>query len=77
MAGQVGLGDHCTLEDGAIIGGQAGILPGKIVRGGQPQWGTPARPLDKFKEMYVWLARLPELARRIQALEKAAAKPQL
>ena len=70
FGGQAGLGDHCVIEDGAIIGGQAGILPGKIVRSGQIVWGTPARPLSKFKEQFAWLSRLPELAKRIEKLEK-------
>ncbi|MBZ5662775.1 MAG: UDP-3-O-(3-hydroxymyristoyl)glucosamine N-acyltransferase [Acidobacteriia bacterium] len=70
FGGQAGLGDHCVVEDGAIIGGQAGILPGKIVRSGQIVWGTPARPLDKFKQQFAWFSRLPELAKRIEKLEK-------
>jgi UDP-3-O-[3-hydroxymyristoyl] glucosamine N-acyltransferase len=70
VGGQVGMGDHCTLEDGSIAGGQAGILPGKIIRKGQTVWGTPARPLDKFKETHSWLARLPELAERVKRLEE-------
>ena len=73
LGGQVGIGDHCRLEDGAIAGGQAGILNGKILRRGEIVWGTPARPLSRFKEQYVWLAKLPELARRLAALEKAVA----
>jgi UDP-3-O-[3-hydroxymyristoyl] glucosamine N-acyltransferase len=71
FGGQAGLGDHCRIEDGAIIGGQAGILPGKTIRSGQIVWGTPARPLDKFKEQFAWLGRLPEMARRVRRLEKA------
>jgi UDP-3-O-[3-hydroxymyristoyl] glucosamine N-acyltransferase len=70
FGGQAGLGDHCVIEDGAVVGGQAGILPGKIVRSGQIVWGTPARPLNKFKEQFAWFSRLPELAKRIQTLEK-------
>ncbi len=70
VGGQVGIGDHAHVEDGAIVGGQAGILPGKIVRHGQTVWGTPARPLDKFKEQHAWFARLPELAERIRRLEE-------
>src|ERR1700686_2536546 len=70
FGGQAGLGDHCKIEDGAVIGGQAGILPHKIVRSGQIVWGTPARPLEKFKEQFAWFARLPELAERVRKLEK-------
>jgi hypothetical protein len=39
-----------------------------------PVWGTPARPLDKFKEQYAWFARLPDLAARIKELERLAAQ---
>jgi UDP-3-O-[3-hydroxymyristoyl] glucosamine N-acyltransferase len=69
VGGQVGIADHCTLEDGAVAGAQAGIPTGKTIRKGQIVWGTPARPLDKFKEQYAWFARLPELAARIKTLE--------
>lgn len=74
FGGQAGLGDHCLIEDGAVIGGQAGILPGKTIRSGQIVWGTPARPLQKFKEQFAWSARLPELAERIAKLEKKIEK---
>ncbi len=70
VGGQVGIADHCTLEDGSVAGAQAGIPTGKIIRKGQTVWGTPARPLDKFKEAYFWFARLPELAERVKKLEK-------
>ncbi|HEY2461670.1 MAG TPA: UDP-3-O-(3-hydroxymyristoyl)glucosamine N-acyltransferase, partial [Candidatus Acidoferrum sp.] len=71
IGGQVGIADHCRLEDNAIVGAQAGIPTGKIIRGGQTVWGTPARPLDKFKEQYAWYGKLPELAKRIKNLENA------
>jgi UDP-3-O-[3-hydroxymyristoyl] glucosamine N-acyltransferase len=69
VGGQVGIADHCEIQDGAILGAQAGIPTGKTIRKGQIVWGTPARPLAKFKEQFVWLARLPELAERIKKLE--------
>jgi UDP-3-O-[3-hydroxymyristoyl] glucosamine N-acyltransferase len=74
VGGQAGFGDHAVVEDNAIIGGQAGILPGKVVRSGQVVWGTPCRPLDKFKEQHAWFGRLPELARRLKALEEQVGK---
>jgi UDP-3-O-[3-hydroxymyristoyl] glucosamine N-acyltransferase len=70
VGGQVGIADHCTLEDGAIAGAQAGIPTGKTIRGGQTVWGTPAREIRKFKDTYVWYARLPELAARVKKLEE-------
>lgn len=69
IGGQAGFGEHASVEDGAIIGGQSGILPGKVVRSGQIVWGTPVRPLEKFKEQFAWSAKLPELVRRIEKLE--------
>ncbi len=69
VGGQVGIAEHCTLEDGAIAGAQAGIPTGKTIRKGQTVWGTPAREIGRFKETYVWYARLPELAARIKELE--------
>ncbi len=69
IGGQVGIADHCTIEDHAILGAQAGIPTGKTIRRAQTVWGTPARPLDKFKEQYAWFARLPELAERVRKLE--------
>ena len=69
VGGQAGFGEQCQLEDGAVIGGQSGVLGGKIIRSGQTVWGTPARPLEKFKEQFAWQERLPELAARIKELE--------
>lgn len=69
VGGQVGIADHCELEDGAIAGAQAGIPSGKIVHSGQVVWGTPARPLEKYKKQFAWFSRLPELAERIKKLE--------
>lgn len=74
VGGQVGIADHCTLQDGAIAGAQAGIPTGKIIRSGQTVWGTPARPLEKFKQQYAWFARLPELAGRLHQLEERLPK---
>lgn len=69
IGGQVGVGDHCKIESGSVIGSQAGIPTGKKIRAGQKVWGTPARPLEKFKRQYAFFERLPELAERLRALE--------
>src|SRR5882724_3819396 len=69
VGGQAGFGERCKLEDGSVIGGHSGVLGGKTIRSGEAVWGTPARPLGKFKELYAWFARLPELAARIKELE--------
>jgi UDP-3-O-[3-hydroxymyristoyl] glucosamine N-acyltransferase len=69
VGGQAGFGERCKLEDEAVIGGQTGVLGGKTIRRGDTVWGTPARSLEKFKEMFAWYGRLPELAARIKELE--------
>lgn len=71
IGGQVGIGESCEIQDGAALGGQAGVSTGKTIRARQIVWGTPARPLEKFKEQYGWFARLPELAERVRKLEKS------
>ena len=70
VGGQAGFGERCKLEDGAVIGGQSGVLGGKTIRTGETVWGTPARSLQKFKELFAWYGRLPELAARIKGLEE-------
>jgi UDP-3-O-[3-hydroxymyristoyl] glucosamine N-acyltransferase len=72
IGGQVGIGDHCRIEDDAGLGSQAGIPSHKTIRSRQTVWGTPARPLADFKKSYPYIARLPEMAARLDALE---AKP--
>lgn len=72
FGGQVGVADHCQIEDDVVIGAQAGIPSGKAVRNAQVVWGTPARPLDKFKKQFAWFSRLPELAERVKRLERGA-----
>ena len=70
LGGQVGLGDHVRVEDGAVLAGQCGVPSYKIIRRGQTVWGTPARPLEDFKRSYPYVARLPQLAERLAALER-------
>jgi UDP-3-O-[3-hydroxymyristoyl] glucosamine N-acyltransferase len=70
VGGQAGFGERCKLEDGAVIGAQSGVLPGKTIRGGETVWGTPARSLEKFKALFAWYGRLPELAARIKGIEE-------
>lgn len=70
IGGQAGFGEHCEVESGATVGGQSGVLNGKTVRSGEIVWGTPARPLAKFKKQFAWFERLPELAGRLRAQEE-------
>lgn len=58
IGGQVGFGDKVRVEGGAIIGSGAGILTSKVVRAGEPVWGTPARPLKQYLRQLATLSRL-------------------
>jgi len=76
IGGQVGIGDKARIESKAVVGSGAGILTSKIVRAGEPVWGTPARPLREHLSQLAHLARLPklraameDLARRVSELE--------
>jgi UDP-3-O-[3-hydroxymyristoyl] glucosamine N-acyltransferase len=61
IGGQVGIGDKARIESRAVLGSGCGVLTSKIVRAGEPVWGTPARPLKKYLAQ---LAAMSRLARR-------------
>lgn len=69
IGGQVGMGDHARVLSGAIIGSQAGVLPGKIVRAGV-WWGTPVQPLDEYKRQNALVKGLARLREEIKELKK-------
>lgn len=69
IGGQVGFGDHARVLSGAIIGSQAGVLPGKIVRPGV-WWGTPVQPLEEYKRQNAHLKGIARLKDEVKALKK-------
>ncbi|HKG14804.1 MAG TPA: UDP-3-O-(3-hydroxymyristoyl)glucosamine N-acyltransferase [Pyrinomonadaceae bacterium] len=69
IGGQVGFGDHARVLSGAVIGSQAGVLPGKIVRPGV-WWGTPIQPLEEYKRLNALWGRLPRMREDIQELKR-------
>ncbi len=67
LAGQVGVQGHAEIGAGARVGGQAGVF-GDIPAG--EDWaGWPARPKGATLRSAALVARLPELAERLRALE--------
>ena len=71
FGGQVGVGDKARIESKAVIGSGSGILTSKIVRAGEPVWGTPARALKDYLEVLATMNRLPEMREQLkQALAK-------
>jgi UDP-3-O-[3-hydroxymyristoyl] glucosamine N-acyltransferase len=69
IGGQVGMGDHARVMSGAIIGSQAGVLPGKIVRPGV-WWGTPVQPVDEYKRQNAHMKALGRMRTDISKIKK-------
>jgi UDP-3-O-[3-hydroxymyristoyl] glucosamine N-acyltransferase len=68
IAGHVGTVGHLHLGDGAIITAKAGVT--KDVPAGQTWRGAPARPIKEQMEMEAHMKQLPQLAKRLKALEE-------
>jgi UDP-3-O-[3-hydroxymyristoyl] glucosamine N-acyltransferase len=51
LAGQVGVIGHITIGDGATIAAQSGVA--SAVEPGVTLWGTPARPIQDMKKIYI------------------------
>jgi UDP-3-O-[3-hydroxymyristoyl] glucosamine N-acyltransferase len=68
LGGQVGVAGHITLAKGTKAGGQTGITsdtePGSYLN------GTPAIPYMLERRLQVLHQRLPDLFKRVEALEK-------
>lgn len=69
LAGQVGIPGHVTIGDGATIAAQAGVFGD--VPAGAVYSGYPARPHKEALRAQAALFRLPEVMKRIRALERA------
>lgn len=73
LGGQAGLGGHIVIGKSTKAGGQAGITtdipPGSFVN------GTPAIPFLLERRIAVLQQRLPDLFKRVDALEAAGASP--
>jgi UDP-3-O-[3-hydroxymyristoyl] glucosamine N-acyltransferase len=70
IGGQVGIGDKARIEAHAVLGSGSGVLTSKIVRAGQPLWGTPARPLKQYLVTLASMNRLPELREELAELKR-------
>jgi UDP-3-O-[3-hydroxymyristoyl] glucosamine N-acyltransferase len=68
LAGQAGLPGHVHIGDGATIGAQAGVFGD--VPAGETWSGYPARPHRESLRMQAGVARLPELRKRLDEIER-------
>jgi UDP-3-O-[3-hydroxymyristoyl] glucosamine N-acyltransferase len=73
IGGQVGIGDKARIESGAVLGSGSGILTSKIVRAGEPVWGTPARPLKQHLQQLANISRLPQLREQLAEIDRRLA----
>ena len=71
FAGQSGVADHLTVGEAATIGGATAVI--RDVADGEFVWGYPARPIGQAKREMVAVAQLPDLIKRLRALEKRVA----
>jgi UDP-3-O-[3-hydroxymyristoyl] glucosamine N-acyltransferase len=67
IAGQVGFVGHISIGDGVQVGAQSGV--GHNVPDSGVVSGTPARPHALWKRIEACITRLPDLFRRVRALE--------
>ncbi len=67
LAGQAGVGGHITIGKGSKIGGQSAVSAG--LPAGSYVNGSPAMPFQLERRIAILRQRLPDLFRRVDALE--------
>jgi UDP-3-O-[3-hydroxymyristoyl] glucosamine N-acyltransferase len=72
LGGQVGLAGHLTVGKGAKIAAQSGVPAD--VPAGESLFGSPALPVMLEKRLHVLRQRLPELFKRVDALDGGRAR---
>lgn len=68
LAGQVGVADHVTIGAGAILTAKSGVP--NDVPAGEVWSGIPSRPTGETKRIWAGESQLPELIKRVRALER-------
>jgi len=74
VAGQAGIAQHLTVGDQAIVGPQAGV--GRDIAPGDTVLGSPELPHRQWLRVQRQLGKLPEMARKLSALEQRLARLQ-
>ena len=70
LGGQVGLAGHLTVGSGSMVAAKSGVkddIPPK-----SKVWGSPSQPILLEQKLTILRNRLPELFKRVDALEKLA-----
>ena len=66
--GQAGYADHVTITDDVILAGRTGVM-GTLSESGM-YGGAPCMPMRKYRRVTGIIEDLPELLKRVRALEK-------
>ncbi len=72
IAAQAGVGGHISISPGIVIAGKSGVTRSLTEKG--VYHGYPVQPMQEYSRQQVLVRKLPEMAARIKALEKAADK---
>lgn len=72
IASQSGIAGHLKLGTGATIGAKSGVM--RDIPAGGTVWGIPAMPDKQTKRQIIAAQQLPEMLRRMKALEKQVAE---
>ena len=70
LAGQVGLAGHLKIGNQVVVTAKSGVM--HDIPAGEKWFGFPAQPDGKTKREIIALHHLPELLRRVAALERKA-----
>jgi UDP-3-O-[3-hydroxymyristoyl] glucosamine N-acyltransferase len=68
LAGQVGLAGHLKIGDQVTVAAQSGVMHN--IPDGEKWFGYPAQPDKEIKRQIIAQRKLPELLKRLAALEK-------
>jgi len=68
LAGQVGIAGHLKIGNQVTVAAQSGVM--NDIPDGEKWFGSPAQPDRQVKREIIALRHLPELLRRVAALEK-------
>ena len=72
LGGQVGIGGHITIGKHSRIGAQSGIISN--TKEGSEIMGSPAYPLKNYFKSSVIIPKLPDIYRKLNAMEKELAE---
>lgn len=71
--GQAAAAGHLRVGAGCFVAGRAAVV--RDAPAGSRLWGNPAQPERGWHRSMAWFRRLPELARRLRALERRLGLP--